>query len=682
MAAGWDKKSLLELYDLKSQGLSYREIGNLFGKTKGAIAKRWRKTDWPKFLTDPDGYMKLSGEAREWTEEEMWQLYSYVQVQDLPVKFMAEKLNRSPNSIEHKIRRADWSTWREKIDALKKEHTGDDEVIIEKLIKAYLALIRYELNQIDKVSEKEFLSKIDVFDLPVSFSTLQSLACDKLMSMGFNNPETLSLSTGTYIIVGDSHGKHTDPEIVALIKRVSQHLKADHVIHVGHLCDDDGKVNNDLIKLQNLIVLSRVEELEAVQEYKSKNSCFFDIVREMVSLGDLCVLNQDMISDYVRTPIRNLDAEIFDQKVLVNCHRLEFVTRCSGKDISYLASPGCLCDEHVAKSVGQIKIDDNRKVRQEFWGGFNKYRRMSHMKHYWEKGLLVVHVDKSGSITTVPCQIKDTEYGYATSYFDKIITAGKVLNPDKKIFVNADLHCDHHDEIVLDIQEQICGSYKPSVHVNLGDTFNYMSLNHHSMDRGEPILNKKLLDEAAKTHFVLKRMSKWAPESHLIYGNHERFAKDFVAKFPQFGEYLDFKFICGLDGLGYILTDLKDVLKIGSANFLHGEMRMYGQPGTKVEKASRTFGDNTFIGHIHNPSMRFGCCSIGLSGKLDQMYNETKASGWLHGIGLCNQLGNTSWCTTVAIENNKCLIGGKSFEPKNPDNYIFDNYEAKIDYSL
>jgi hypothetical protein len=123
-------------------------------------------------------------------------------------------------------------------------------------------------------------------------------------------------------------------------------------------------------------------------------------------------------------------------------------------------------------------------------------------------------------------------------------------------------------------------------------------------------------------------------------------------------------------------------LKIGSATFIHGEIKMYGQSGTKLEKASRTFGKDLFIGHIHRPEIRFGCYSVGLSGQLDQDYNEPEASNWMHGFGLCNQFMGQSWLTTVSIENYCCNIGSKIYKPVDPNSWKKDKYTAKIVYDF
>jgi hypothetical protein len=112
---------------------------------------------------------------------------------------------------------------------------------------------------------------------------------------------------------------------------------------------------------------------------------------------------------------------------------------------------------------------------------------------------------------------------------------------------------------------------------------------------------------------------------------------------------------------------------------------MFGQNGSKLEKASRTFdGSNCgiFIGHIHRPEIRFGCFSIGLSGVLDHEYNEPESSNWMHGFGLCNQWAGVNFMTTIGIINNTCIINGKTYNPVNPDCWKMGKYQANVVYKF
>jgi hypothetical protein len=691
----WSISVLKQLYKLRhDENKTYAEIAKTIkGKSGKALERKYKRVNWDSFFSDKNN--ESIEPPKKWTDKEIIQLDAFLQA-GKSYEFIASRINRSVCSVERKNQEMEWEIWRigQKAAAAKAQKSNEvkdsediesikQQELIDKLVTVFLDRCRYEIKRIDDILEEEFLSKInfDKSKLAIPFEELKKRAKNKLLIIGLGNPENIELEKGTYVVVGDSHGKHTKKETFALLEMINKTLKPNNIIHVGHILDDDNDISYDWGRFENLIVVSKVEELKTIQEQRNKFNFKYKIARESVNINDLSIINQDMISDYVRSPISSLDTQIFDvNKVIVNCHRLEFSSRCCNDGVSYFVSPGCLCEYHIIRTVKQIDFEDGKSIKQSNPDGFIKYRRMKHSNRYWEQGVLIIQVNKDNTYTVVPCPIKETSKGLAMSYFDKIITSSGVFKPDNKIFVNADLHCDKHDAEVLDVQEQICKDYKPDVQVNLGDTFNYSSLNHHVMDRGGVIMDKKIIDEAAHTHYVLKRIVKWAKKSYIICGNHERFASDFIEKYPQFEKYLNFDFMCDIKALGYELSPIKKALKLGSATFIHGEIRMYGQNGSKLEKTTRTFGEDTFIGHIHKPELRFGSYSIGLSGKLDQEYNEPDASNWIHGIGLCNQFMGKSFLTTIAIINNTCILNNKTYNSKNADSWNMSGYKAKISY--
>ncbi len=685
----WSIKDLTNIYNLRKQGKNWVEIAQAI-KTKSwkAIERKYGRINWPQFLQNPQKY-SLNVVSRRWTNEEMIQLDAFLQAGQ-NYDFIAEKLNRTFTSVESQAQHTDWKAWREIQKAEPETSNKNDEekykIKLDQYTNALLQVCRFDFERIESIKEKDFLEKVNLekSQLIISFSELKERAKKELIVLGYGNPESIKLSAGTYVIVGDSHGKHTGRKMFDLLKEVNEFLKPKNIIHIGHMLDDENDISYDWGNFDNLIILAKMEELKIVQEQRSSYKFHYDIVREAISVNEeLFIVNQDIVSDYVKTPISSLDTQIFGEKAIVNCHRIEFSSRCCSEGASFYASPGCLCENHVPRTIKQIDFQDGKVIKQANHEGFSKYRRMRHTNKYWERGMIILQVNKDGTYTLIPCPIKETTKGFTTSIFDKMITSTGVFKPDKKIFVNGDMHCDKHDINILDIQEQVCHDYKPDIQVNVGDTFNYSSLNHHVMDKGGVIMDKKILDEAAQTHYVLKRTATWAKESYLICGNHERFANDFVAKFPQFGKYLDFKFICNLEGLGYKLIPLKNVLRIDSSKFIHGEMKMFGQiGGSKMEKAARTFGRDVFIGHIHRPEIRLGCYSIGLTGCLDQDYNEPDASNWIHGFGLCNHFMGKSWPTTIAIINNTCIINNKTYRPKNLESWKAPPYKAEINYTF
>ena len=107
---------------------------------------------------------------------------------------------------------------------------------------------------------------------------------------------------------------------------------------------------------------------------------------------------------------------------------------------------------------------------------------------------------------------------------------------------------------------------------------------------------------------------------------------------------------------------------------------MYGARGTKIEKVSQTFGKNTVMGHVHYPAIRFGCYSVGLTGKLDQTYNEAQASRWMHGFGFCNLFDGKVFISLVNIQDYRCHIGGKKYSPKSPEKWDLPPFTSAMNF--
>ena len=682
----WKKEQLLLMYDLRSKGATFSDISKKIGnKSPGACERKYSRVKWDSFgvkneSNDPIERNKL------WNQQDMLRLHTYLDAGQ-SYNYIAEKLSRSATAVERKAQTTDWNAWHAATfhegENGEEDVATDDDQIIEQLVDAMVSLSRHDKTRIQEMDKSEFFEKInfDEKQIPIKFSEIKELAFNELNECGLGNEESVQLGEGTYIVVGDSHGKHTKRKMFDMLKQVNDYFDADRIIHIGHLLDDDNEISFKWGDFDNLTVLAKGEELKLIHKKRHSHNFTYDIVQSEIELGnDLLIVNQDLISDYVRTSIRNLDNEIFDGKMIVNCHRLETASKACG-DLSshYVCSPGSLCEQHIIRTIKQIDFQDGRTEKVAYSDTFIKYRRQKHHNRYWDQGLLVVHVDKEGNHTIIPCIVRKLGKEYYTSYFDKIISSAGIFDPTRKIFVHADMHAPSHDNNILDIQEQICQDYKPDILVNIGDALDVAALNHHSMDRGEPIFGD-YLEECAKANYIMKRMKSWAPECHAIVGNHERFIGDFVKKYPQLKTMLDFEFACDLEEMGYSITKLKSALRIGDATFIHGDLLFYNQTGNKLEKASRTFGDNIFIGHIHYPSIRFGCYSVGFAGLMDQGYNEPEASAWIHGLGFCNQYKNLSWPTTIAIFDHKLVLNGKTYKPQNPDSWELNGFKARIVY--
>lgn len=580
-----------------------------------------------------------------------------------------------------------WQRRKDRQDTLKNEEANRRN----ELVKAMVELSRHDLDRLDIMEEEQFIERTNAQEYMkgIEFDEIKLLARDALLESGYHRPELSDMKPGTYVIVGDSHGKHTKNEVFDLLRTVCKNVDANGLIHLGHFLDDDNDIHEKWEELGDfLTILVKTEEAKAIEHKLEKDSSEFNVVRNEIHIGDFVVTNQEMITDYVRTAVGSLDQEIFPDSTITNLHRLEVDVRCSYKGRKYIMSPGCLCEKHIIKTVKQIDFAEGRQVKVSYPDCFVKYRRMRHTYEFWQQGAIVIHYD-GVSTTAIPIQIKEKDGKFYTSYFDKIISSdGEVAEPDEKIFVNGDLHISYHDNDVLSIQENVCKDLKPTKFVTIGDTYNCCSLNHHLMDsgrsmmgNGEVIQDQDIMNEMSALNYILKRMGTWADESYILYGNHERFMLDFVSKYPQLKSVIDFVFLSGLKKLNYNFVDFKEVLEIGPMKFIHGDMRIYGQKGKKIEKMSRTFGD-CIMGHIHHPAMRFGCTCVGLSGLLNQFYNEKNASNWSHGFVICNQYNGMNFVSTIPITNHKVIINNKRYESSDSNFSDFELESVNISYNF
>lgn len=531
------------------------------------------------------------------------------------------------------------------------------------LVKMLLNLSRYDLKRLLSIGREEFGRKTNTInsvfkDGKCRFRDVKCSAIKELTKLGSLNPTNLTLKDGRYLIVGDSHGKHTTRGMFRLLNNLNNHLNFKNIIHIGHILDDDNDISYLWKDFDNLIVLSKEEEAKEIEAKKENYG--YKVVNGSIFIGDFKICNQEMIGDYVRTNLGNLDPYIFNTNSILNSHRHELDHKgCYQKVISF-ASPGCLCERHIVTTIKQIDFMDGRQVKESYPCSYKKYRTRKTMTEYWEQGAIILElIDNTVSIH--PIRIKKIGDEYITSYYDKIYINDRIEKPENRIFFNSDVHADRHDVNVIDLQDQFVKRYNPNIYVNLGDMVNNKSLNHHEIDKGY-FIQKQFLDEFKSYCLLLDIMSKWSKENHIIFGNHERFMNDFSNKYPQLLSLFEFLYNNPLDFYKYIKHGLKEVFEVGGVKFLHGDLKLFGQSGSFIEKVAKTFGADTVIGHLHVNCIRYGCYIVGLSGTYDQEYNDVQGSRWTQGFGFCNQYKGLDFIQLVNINKDYTFsINGRKF---------------------
>ncbi len=635
-----------------------------------------------------DSIQEKCMKSRKWTPEDKKTLYDLKTNTDLTFVSIGKKMDRSARSVSNMFRNTNWKAFfrkhtSKKTSALTKQVAT--EAYTDTLVKALIQFARHDLRRLRETTKQQFMSNtiLRSTTLPITYTELKRRAIYELQQIGFSYPSSKVFGKGTYIIVGDTHGKHTRSGMISLLKTLSKHVNAKKIIHVGHFIDDDDDHNFNWDKINNLCIVSKVEELKFISKLKLNH----DIVRHDVILGEkLTVRNQDLITDFVQTPLsQSITPEYFPTSTICNLHRHEFDTRCCEQgESSYVGSPGCICENHIVYTIKQQDFTDGRTVKQTFPTGYKKYRRMEHMYETWQQGCIIVEVDSEGKAHPHMCRIYETSKGYTTSYFDKIITENEILDPDDKTLLVSDPHIDMHDEGVLDIAEQIANRYKPDTVGNLGDTAENKSVNHHEFKKmGCTRSDKNTLVEAAACNYIITRMRTWADDMIILTGNHERFLEDYTDKNPQFIDILNFEFLNSLTDLDVEIIELKMSKKHQNARLVHGELLMYGQKGgNKLDKLFRTFGRNTCMGHCHYPSCRFDCYSVGLLGKLDLEYNEVDASKWVHSVATCNSFEDVAFISNILIIDDDTRVANHSFKPRHNQKWKIPPFKAKIQFDF
>jgi len=109
----WTKKELTLLYDCRlSNAETYKQISQkLPGRSAGSIERKYKRVDWGAFNANPDNHGEEQNGSKKWSQQELYQLDAYLQASK-SYGFIAQKLNRSPTSVERKAQQTDWQAWR------------------------------------------------------------------------------------------------------------------------------------------------------------------------------------------------------------------------------------------------------------------------------------------------------------------------------------------------------------------------------------------------------------------------------------------------------------------------------------------------------------------------------------------------------------------------------------------
>lgn len=546
----------------------------------------------------------------------------------------------------------------------------------KQLVKLLLKLSRYDLYRLSNITRQQFGRKTNTInsifkDGKCKYSDIKQDAMNQLIRFGATNPTDFNLGNGTYLVVSDSHGKHTSRGMFRLLKVLNQYFKFKNIIHIGNAVDDDNDISYLWKQFNNLIMLARDEQRQQIE--KRKQQYKYKVVNGNIFINGLRICNQDVVKEYSKTSINLMDSYLYQQDCIFNGHKQQLVNKgCYGRSLSYYC-PGCVCQPHIITTVKQIDFKDGRQIKQSYPSSYLSYRNRKHLLNYWQQGLIIIQA-VNGFYSVHPIRIKLINGQYVTSYFDKIFTQNSVTNPDNKIIFNSDFHVSNVDLNAFGLQQQFVEKYNPNVYVNLGDMLNCKSLNHHQMQKGNYI-QTKFMNQLIMYCDLMKKTNLWAKQKHIIFGNHQRFMNDFTLKYPQLKTLFDFLYESPIKQFNYVYHKLKTVIDINGLKFLHGDLKIYGQSGSYLQKISKTFGSDTIVGHLHVNEIKRGCYIVGLTGLYNQQYNDVCGSRWQQGFGFTNQYKGYNFTQLISLKDYHFYIDGNIFDIKN-------NKEQKIDSQL
>jgi len=425
-------------------------------------------------------------------------------------------------------------------------------------------------------------------------------------------------------------------------------------------------------------VIPVADEIPYVREHQSQHP-EYRIIREKVVIGNsVLIRNQHFRGDYTHSSSATLRLnELGYDFVITNRHLHEVHSACKNGRRTVFMTTGCICERHKARKPRRVSPQGHDILNCSLDSTYEG-RRQDEINRFWENGVIVVSVDKSGA-TAVACRAKQVNNKWCVGYGNKIYTEDGLVRPDEVVLVVGDVHVSSHDPRAVSIVDQVAELICPDVLVNLGDHWDWRSFNHHMIDRGEYV-EARVVSECGKGSHILSEMGKWAKERHLVIGNHGRFVQDFAKKLPQLASLLNFHVLSGAEVSGFKVTDQKGVLCRGKAKYHHGDLRMFGASGDRHLKMRETMEAETMFGHTHAPSCRRGCYAVGLLGLMDQEYNEPEASAWIHGFGTVAYYGGEVFMCTVPILDYSLRFLGRTFKPKNVKKWMPPEFVARIVY--
>lgn len=245
-----------------------------------------------------------------------------------------------------------------------------------------------------------------------------------------------------------------------------------------------------------------------------------------------------------------------------------------------------------------------------------------------------------------------------------------------RIVVQPDSHIPEYDEEAMSVFCQFLSYYKPHGLINIGD---FMEMGPVSRWEPKDAKPRRLVDDIKEGKRVLDMIGKAAgPQcvfKRFLIGNHEDWLNQYLtARVPEIldgledvGVNLQIQNLLGLKELGYRTIPLNEILRIGTAHFIHG----YYTGVAHAKKHLDTFGCNVYYGHLHDVQSYSGvsvsgvheAMSLGCLRTLNASFLKGRPSNWLHAFGVFEFRKDGSYTRVVPIIIDGVMsFNGKMFD--------------------
>lgn len=216
-----------------------------------------------------------------------------------------------------------------------------------------------------------------------------------------------------------------------------------------------------------------------------------------------------------------------------------------------------------------------------------------------------------------------------------------------RCIVQPDTHVPLHDKAAVNAFMKFCAFYRPHLYINLGDFLEMEAVSPYPARNFNPRrIVPDVLEAKDVMHRLIDAMGPQCKARYFLLGNHEDWLMQYLTeRVPELADGLEalgvslrIESMLGLDKLGFEVIDINKILRVGSANFIHG----YYTPCHHAKKHLDIFKDNIYYGHLHDVQVHPGvsasgyheAMSLGCLRQLDAEFLRGKPTNWAHAFGI------------------------------------------------